>query len=67
MDMDTVITADNRRCRFKIFSGRNNSMKEQEKYCIVNGVKYYVDEKKAYSVVKRVFDVAASLTALILF
>lgn len=67
MDMDTVITADNRRCRFKTFSGRNNSMKEQEKYCIVNGVKYYVDEKKAYSVVKRVFDVAASLTALILF
>ena len=67
MDMDTVITADNRRCRFKTFSGRSNSMKEQEKYCIVNGVKYYVDEKKAYSVVKRVFDVAASLTALILF
>ncbi len=65
MAMDTVITADNRRSRFKTFSGRNNSMKEQEKYCIVNGVKYYVDEKKAYSVVKRVFDVAASLTALI--
>ena len=32
----------------------------------MNGVKYYVDDKKAYQAVKRVFDVVASVIAILL-
>ena len=42
-------------------------MGKREKYKIVNGVKYYVDDRKVYSVIKRSFDIIASFLAIVLF
>lgn len=42
-------------------------MAAQEKLITVGKTKYYADDKKAYNVVKRIFDVVVSVICLILF
>ena len=65
MVMATAITADS----FSQIKNeeKNVVMGENRNYKIVNGIKYYVDERKFYSFIKRTFDIIAASLFLLLF
>ncbi len=76
MDMDTVtvtdFSRDNGMACCREYSVGRTIRKEAEKKImrkevVYNGVKYYVEEKKFYNLVKRVFDFSVALVFVVLF
>ena len=74
MDMDTVtdFARDNGMACCREYSVGRTIRKEAEKKImrkevVYNGVKYYVEEKKFYNLVKRVFDFSVALVFVVLF
>lgn len=76
MDMDTVTVTDFARdngmaCCREYSVGRTIRKEAEKKIMrkevVYNGVKYYVEEKKFYNLVKRVFDFSVALVFVVLF
>lgn len=76
MDMDTVTVTDFARdngmaCCREYSVGRTIRKEAEKKIMrkevVYNGVKYYVEEKKIYNLVKRVFDFSVALVFVVLF